>query len=185
MTSPEGGVPPADGAESEAAEDFGALEALHELDELDELDASDDALGAASDVLAAEYLADLQRLQAEYINYRKRVERDRVAVVDAAIGRVVEGLIPALDDIAAARAHGELTGPFAAIAEKIEASLGRFGWSAYGATGDLFDPGLHEALVSSPEAGIKVPTVREVAQPGHMFGDRVLRAARVVVVQPE
>jgi molecular chaperone GrpE len=145
---------------------------------------ADDAL-AAVEAKAAEHLNDLQRLQAEYVNYRKRVERDREAVVDLAIGRVIEGLVPVLDDIAAARNHGELDGPFAAIADKLEATLRRLGWVAYGAEGDTFDPSLHEALASAPEPSVTQPTVREVAQLGHRLGDRVLRPARVVVAQPE
>ena len=144
----------------------------------------DDALALAQ-AKAAEHLGDLQRLQAEYVNYRKRVDRDRQLAGELAAGRVIEALIPVLDDISAARDHGELEGPFAAIAEKLEATLARLGWSSYGAPGDLFDPAIHEALASIPEPGIDIATVREVAQPGHLLGDRVLRPARVVVAQPE
>src|SRR5690606_10225736 len=99
---------------------------------------------AEAEAKAAEHLADLQRLQAEYVNYRKRVDRDRSLASETATARAVEALIPALDDIAAAREHGDLAGgPFAAIAEKLETALGRLGWSAYGAVGDPFDPVLH------------------------------------------
>ena len=144
----------------------------------------DDALTLAQ-AKAAEHLGDLQRLQAEYINYRKRVDRDRQLAGELAVGSVVEALIPALDDIAAARAHGELDGPPAAIAEKIEATLARLGWSSYGEPGDPFDPAIHEALISTPEPGVTEPVVREVAQRGHALKDRILRPARVVVAQPE
>lgn len=145
---------------------------------------ADDALTEAV-AKASEHLADLQRLQAEYVNYRKRVERDRSLVVDLAVARVVEALIPVLDDIAAARSHGELEGPFAAIADKFEGTLGRLGWISYGMAGDPFDPSIHEALASTTEAGISTPIIREVSQAGHRLGDRVLRPARVVVAQPE
>jgi molecular chaperone GrpE len=144
----------------------------------------DDALAVAQ-AKTAEHLGDLQRLQAEYVNYRKRVERDRLLAGELAVGSVIEALVPVLDDISAARGHGELDGPFAAIADKLEATLGRLGWSAYGAKGDPFDPAIHEALASTTEPGLDVPIVREVAQPGHRLGDRVIRAARVVVAQPE
>lgn len=146
---------------------------------------ADDALSQA-ETKAAEHLADLQRLQAEYVNYRKRVDRDRAAAADLTTARLVESLIPVLDDIAAARDHGDLTeGPFASIAEKLEEILARTGWERYGSTGDVFDPTVHEALVSQPSADVTEPTIAEVAQSGHRLGDRVLRPARVVVSQPE
>jgi len=146
---------------------------------------ADDALNAAY-AKAAEHLADLQRLQAEYVNYRKRVDRDRELIGEHATAKAVEALIPALDDIAAARDHGDLAdGPFAAIADKLEGALGRLGWSTYGAAGDEFDPQLHEALMSQPSAEVEEPTVQQVAQPGHRMGERVLRPARVIVAQPE
>ncbi|NTV38354.1 MAG: nucleotide exchange factor GrpE [Demequinaceae bacterium] len=146
---------------------------------------ADDAL-AAVESKAAEHLADLQRLQAEYINYRKRVDRDRLAMGESAMSKVIEAMLPVLDDVAAARAHGDLKdGPFASIAEKLEETLGRLGWSSFGAAGDPFDPALHEALMSQPSGDVTEPTVVHVAQPGHRVGDRVVRPARVVVAQPE
>jgi molecular chaperone GrpE len=152
--------------------------------ERDEQDA-DDALTLAEQK-AGEHLADLQRLQAEYVNYRKRVDRDRAAAGDVATARVVEALLPTLDDIAGAREHGELEGgPFESIAAKLEEALGRFGWSSFGEVGEEFDPSLHEALMSQPSSDVSVPTVQQVAQPGHRIGDRVVRAARVIVAQPE
>lgn len=158
-------------------------------DSKDDFDAdeagADDALTQA-EVKAAEHLADLQRLQAEYVNYRKRVDRDRAAIADVATSKVLEALLPVLDDIAAARQHGDLVeGPFASIAEKLEDALRRFGWSSFGAQGEIFDPALHEALMSQPSADVTEPTVHHVAQPGHRLGDRVVRAARVIVAQPE
>jgi molecular chaperone GrpE len=156
----------------------------------DELaNADEEAAGSALDkaqVMAAEHLADLQRLQAEYVNYRKRVDRDRAIASEVATARTVEALIPTLDDIAAAREHGDLgDGPFAAIATKLETALGQLGWSSFGAVGEPFDPAIHEALLSQASSEVTEPTIQTVAQPGHRIGDRVLRAARVIVAQPE
>ena len=147
--------------------------------------AADAALGDY-EAKATEHLADLQRLQAEYVNYRKRVDRDRALASSVATAKTIEALIPTLDDIAAARDHGDLDdGPFAAIAAKLEAALGQLGWTSFGAVGDVFDPAIHEALMSQPSADVSVPTITTVAQPGHRVDDRILRPARVVVAQPE
>jgi len=155
-----------------------------ELATMDEAGA-DSALNEAEQ-MASEHLADLQRLQAEYVNYRKRVDRDRAIAAEVATARTIEALIPTLDDIAAAREHGDLAeGPFAAIAAKLEAALGQLGWSSFGAVGEPFDPALHEALLSQPSAEVTEPTIQVVAQPGHRTGERVLRPARVIVAQPE
>lgn len=149
-----------------------------------------DAGGAApSDAqLAAERLDDLKRLQAEYVNYRKRVERDRDVARDLAIGGVLESLLPVLDDIHLARQHGDLdNGPFAAIADKLEATLGRFGLERFGAVGEPFDPAVHEALMHTQAdlgEGVDVTTVTQVLQPGYRQGERVVRPARVAVADP-
>ncbi len=143
--------------------------------------------------LDAERLADLQRLQAEYVNYKRRVDRDRAVVQERAVQSVIEAMLPVLDDIHAAREHGDLEGgPFAAIADKLESTLGKFGLERYGAAGEEFDPNLHEALMHTAwpsdgsltaEAG--ATTVVQVLQPGYRAGDQVLRAARVAVADPE
>lgn len=141
---------------------------------------------AAARAEAAERLADLQRLQAEYVNYRKRVERDRAVAREVAIQDVVEGLIGALDEIELARQHGELgDGPFASIAEKVEAALTRHGWQRYGGEGEPFDPTVHEAILQQHSPDVTEPTVTTVARAGHRVGDRILRAAQVVVTSPE
>ena len=141
---------------------------------------------AAAEAKTAEYLADLQRLQAEYVNYRKRVDRDRFVARELAIAEVIEALTPTLDEIDLARGHGELEGgPFAAIAEKLEAALQRFGWERYGAVGEGFDPTVHEALMHGHSDDVTESTVTQVLQPGHRVGDRILRAARVAVTDPE
>jgi len=140
---------------------------------------------AAAEALAAERLDDLQRLQAEYVNYRRRVDRDRAVAGELAVLGVVEALLPVLDEIELARQHGELAeGPFASIAEKLETSLGRFGWERFGAAGEPFDPTVHEALMHAESADVEEPTVTQVLQPGHRVGERVVRAARVAVTAP-
>jgi molecular chaperone GrpE len=149
-------------------------------------EAQADAVLSKAQDKAAEHLADLQRLQAEFANYRKRVDRDRELSSAAATARAIEALIPVLDDIAAARDHGDLEeGPFAAIAEKLESTLAKFGWSSFGKPGEPFDPTLHDALHTLTSADVKAPQIDTVAQPGHRLGEKILRPARVVVAQPE
>jgi molecular chaperone GrpE len=142
---------------------------------------------ADSSDVAAERLADLQRLQAEYVNYRKRVERDRDVARELAVSSVIEALLPVLDDVYLARQHGDLEGPFAAIADKLEATLGRFEVVRFGEPGQPFDPALHEALLRTEvelAAGTDVTTVVQVLQPGYRLGERIIRAARVAVADP-
>jgi molecular chaperone GrpE len=158
------------------------------------------APGAAGDVehpdtlLAAERLADLQRLSAEYVNYKRRVDRDRAVMQERAVHDVLESLLPVLDDIHAARQHGDLVdGPFAAIADKLEVTLGKYGLQRYGEAGREFDPTEHEALMHLPwdasHAELvedpKATTVVQVLQPGYRAGEQVLRPARVAVADPE
>jgi molecular chaperone GrpE len=143
---------------------------------------------AVAEALAAERLADLQRVNAEYVNYRKRVERDRDVARESAVAGVLEALLPVLDDLHLARRHGDLEGgPFAAIAEKLETTLERFGLARYGEVGEEFDPLVHEALMHAAAElaeGTTTTTVVEVLQPGYRVKDRVLRAARVAVADP-
>ncbi|CAN5664304.1 nucleotide exchange factor GrpE [soil metagenome] len=143
----------------------------------------------ANALLAAERLSDLQRLQAEYANYRKRVDRDRLVARDTAIGSVIESLLPVLDDIQLARQHGDLTaGPFASIAEKLEATLARYGVERFGEPGTPFDPSIHDALMHVEEElaeGTEVTTVVGVLQPGYKLGEKILRPARVSVADPQ
>jgi molecular chaperone GrpE len=138
--------------------------------------------------IADERLADLQRLQAEYVNYRRRVERDRDVAREAAVAGVFEALLPVLDDVYLARQHGDLeSGPFAAIADKLEATLGRLGLSRFGEPGETFDPMVHEALMHTEAElaeGTTQTTVVQVLQPGYKARERVLRAARVAVADP-
>jgi len=137
---------------------------------------------------AAERLSDLQRLQAEFVNYRRRVDRDRDVARDVAVAGVLEALLPVLDEVYLARQHGDLdSGPFAAIAEKLDTVLTRFGLARYGEPGEAFDPEVHEALMRTEAdlaEGTTTTTVVQVLQPGYRAGDRVLRAARVAVADP-
>ena len=154
-------------------------------DDRGEPDTSGDVLGGEASRLAEERLADLQRLQAEYVNYRRRVDRDRDVARDGAVAGVLESLLPVLDDVHLAREHGDLEGgPFAAIAEKLEAVLGRYGLVRYGEVGEPFDPAVHDALMHSHAEDVEVTTVVQVIQPGYRNGDKVLRAARVAVADP-
>jgi molecular chaperone GrpE len=132
----------------------------------------------------AERTADLQRLQAEYANYRKRVERDRMAVREQALANVLSELLPVLDDIGRAREHGELAGGFKSVAESLEAAAAKLGLTAYGETGDPFDPTLHDALMHSYSAEVTEPTCVQILQPGYKVGDRIVRPARVAVAEP-
>jgi len=138
--------------------------------------------------LAADLTRDLQRLQAEYVNYKKRVDRDRELHHHVAVSSVVEALLPVLDDVHLARQHGDLEGgPFAAIADKLEATLAKFGVERFGQPGDAFDPTVHEALMhieAELAEGTEVTTVVQVLQPGYKMGERLVRAARVAVADP-
>lgn len=129
--------------------------------------------------------ADLQRLQAEYLNYRKRVERDRDLMRDMAIGGVLTELLPVLDDLDRARQHGELDGGFKAVAEQIERITARVGLERFGHPGEAFDPMVHEAISHTTSADVEQTTAVEVLQPGYRFKERVLRPARVAVADPE
>lgn len=132
----------------------------------------------------AERTADLQRLQAEYSNYRKRVERDRAAVREQALANVLGELIPVLDDIGRARDHGELTGGFKSVAESFESIVAKLGLEQFGRRGDPFDPKIHEALTHAYSNDVKGPTCVEVLQPGYSVAGRILRPARVAVAEP-
>lgn len=143
------------------------------------------AQGAANEQ-AAELKNDLLRLQAEYVNYRKRVERDRAVAGQMAVVGVLNSLLPVLDDIDAGRAHGDITdGPFAAIATKLESVLEGYGLERISEVGVTFDPTIHEALIQQPSADVEVDSVSQVLRNGYRVGDRVLRAAQVIVAVPE
>jgi len=128
-----------------------------------------------------ERTADLQRVSAEYANYRRRVDRDREAITVAARAQVAAELLTVLDDVARADAHGDLTGAFKAVADKLVSALTHIGLTAFGAEGDPFDPSVHEAVQHSTSHDVTGPTVTIVLRPGYRLGDRVLRPAMVAV----
>jgi molecular chaperone GrpE len=132
----------------------------------------------------AERTADLQRLQAEYANYRKRVDRDRAAVREYAVSGVLTELLPALDAIGIARDHGELSGGFKSVADQLQAAVVKLGLTTYGQRGDAFDPKIHEALTSTVSPDVTEDTCVEIFQPGYKVGERILRPARVAVAEP-
>ena len=132
----------------------------------------------------AERTSDLQRLQAEYVNYRRRVDRDRESVREVAQIQVLVELLPVLDDIGRAREHGELEGAFASIAGALETTVTKLGLERYAAVGDPFDPTLHEALMHSYSPEVTVPTCVQVFASGYRVGQRVVRPARVAVAEP-
>ena len=185
---PEGGHP--EGGHSAQDSDGDALAQAEEILNGVEVPAEESvAQGAAAtgsaNAEAAELRNDLLRLQAEYVNYRKRVERDRAVAGEMAVIGVLNSLLPVLDDVDAARQHGDLTdGPFAAIATKLENALKTYGLVRIDQTGVEFDPTIHEALIQQPGEDIEVDTVSQVLRSGYKSGDRVLRAAQVIVAVP-
>nr|WP_237088170.1 nucleotide exchange factor GrpE [Nocardia seriolae] len=141
---------------------------------------SEDALADAITAELAERTSDLQRLTAEYANYRRRVERDRKAATDTAKAAVVSELLPVLDDLDRARAHGDLdNGPLKSVADKLVTALQKQGLEEFGSEGEPFDPTLHEAV--QHEGSGADPVLGMVMRKGYRFGDRVLRHALVGV----
>ncbi|MFD5792277.1 nucleotide exchange factor GrpE [Streptomyces diastatochromogenes] len=128
---------------------------------------------------------DLQRLQAEYQNYRRRVERDRVAVREIAIANLLTELLPVLDDIGRAREHGELVGGFKSVAESLETVAAKMGLQQFGKEGEPFDPTIHEALMHSYAPDVTETTCVAILQPGYRIGERTIRPARVAVAEPQ
>ena len=128
---------------------------------------------------------DLQRITAEYANYRKRVDRDRGAAAEQTTATVLTALLPVLDDIDRAREHGDLVGPFAAVAESFTVATGKLGLSPFGEKGDPFDPNRHEAVAHQTSPDVTEPTCVEVMRRGYTLGERLLRPALVAVADPE
>lgn len=143
-------------------------------------------LEEAESDLAAERLADLQRVTAEYANYRKRTEANREIERERIISDTVKILLPVLDDIDRAEKHGDLAegSALAAIAGKLRGVTERLGLVAYGAAGDVFDPNQHEAILQQPTPGATAETVLDVVETGYMLGLTQVRAAKVVVAVP-
>lgn len=175
---PEGYVPDGeaggDGAEEPIAEKAGEGSPIRDakLSEMQEL--------------VDERTNDLQRLHAEYSNYKKRVDRDRLLARQGGVEVVILDLLPVLDSVEAAREHAELVGGFKLVADELEKIIAKYGLETFGEVGEEFDPQIHEALMQLPiETDIDVPTISAVMQRGVKLNDRVLRPARVGVANPE
>jgi len=156
----------------------------------DEFDQIVEGLDVGSDVTevdakVVELTADLQRVHAEYANYRRRVDRDRDTVKDAAVGSALAELLPVLDDVSRAREHGDLEGAFKVVAESLEATVAKLGLERYGEAGDPFDPTVHEAISHAHSDEVQGPTCVQVYQPGYRHKGRVLRPAIVAVAEPD
>jgi molecular chaperone GrpE len=133
----------------------------------------------------ASLTGDLQRLQAEYVNYKRRVDRDRELVKQNATFAVLSAMLPVLDDIDRAREHGEVEGGFKAVADSLERIVSGLGLEKFGKPGDEFDPNLHEALMHGHSPDVTTTTCQNIVHAGYRIGDRVVRPARVTVVDPE
>ncbi len=184
---------PASDAASDTTTDPGADDSTSGVDNwleeggpLEPQDFADEPdVAPSADVQLAERTADLQRLQAEYANYRKRVDRDRQLIAENATYRVLAPIIEVLDTIDRAREHEEVEGGFKAVADQLEGVVASLGLTRFGQPGDEFDPNLHEALShlgTDPE--VSVVTCKHIAKAGYKIGDRVVRAAQVLVVDP-
>jgi molecular chaperone GrpE len=132
----------------------------------------------------AERTADLQRVSAEYANYRKRVDRDRLVVREQALANVLIALLPVLDDIGRAREHGELVGGFEKVAQSLESIVTKLGLVTFGAESEPFNPNVHEAVSLIQAPGVTEPTCVQILQPGYKVGERIVRPARVIVAEP-
>jgi len=196
VDAPEGDASESDDAAETGSDEDGSAEAAE--DKADEADDEDDVIvddsevdfmGDAADEVdkrVAELTTDLQRLQAEYVNYKRRVDRDRELVSQNATYKVLTPIVEVLDTIDRAREHGEVDGGFKAVADQLEKIVTNLGLKKFGEPGDVFDPNRHEALShmgTDPE--VEETSVKLVAKAGYMIGDRVVRAAQVLVVDPE
>jgi molecular chaperone GrpE len=148
-------------------------------------DAVNEALAEVEVDEVAVLTSDLQRVQAEYSNYRKRVDRDRITANEITTAIVLSELLPVLDDISRAEEHGELTGGFKAVADQMIAITTKLGLSQFAEVNVAFDPNIHEALMHSTSPDVTETLVTQVLQPGYKFKERVIRPARVAVTDPE
>ena len=148
-------------------------------------DAVDEALAEVEVDEVTVLTSDLQRVQAEYSNYRKRVDRDRITANEITTAIVLSELLPVLDDISRAEEHGELTGGFKAVADQLLTITTKLGLSQFSDVDVPFDPNIHEALVHATSPDVSETSVTQVLQPGYKFKERVIRPARVAVTDPE
>ncbi len=176
---------PVDASAPAGSDTTGVDNWLEEGGPLEPADGVDGVDGSAEDQRVVELTADLQRLQAEFLNYKRRVERDRTVVVENATYRVLAPIIEVLDTVDRAREHGELDAGFAAVADQLERVVAGLGLTRFGTPGEAFDPNIHEALSHIGEdPDVEVTTCKVVAKAGYRIGDRVVRAAQVLVVDP-
>jgi len=178
-----GDVREPDAAEAPAS----AAEGQSDQDAAAELSDADQALlDQASIDLVAEMRSDMLRAQAELVNFRSRVERDRAANRDAVIAEVIRSLLPALDDLTRAEAHGDLVegAPMTIVGQKIRGAFEKYGLRQIGEKGEPFDPAFHEAVVQLPSPDVTVNTIADVIEPGYILGERLVRAAKVAVSVP-
>jgi molecular chaperone GrpE len=171
-------------AEEVVVEADEAVDVPVETESLSEEDAA--LLDLAAVDLVSEMRSDMLRAQAELVNFRTRVERDRVANRESVIAEVIRSLLPAIDDLTRAEKHGDLEGsPLELVAAKIRSAFERYGLRSVGEKGEVFDPHFHEAVVQLPTPGATEQTVADVIDPGYALGERLIRAAKVAVSVPE
>ena len=173
--------------EAVAGDDTPAADPADGPDTAEELSDADQALlDQAAQDLVAEMRSDMLRAQAELVNFRTRVERDRAANREAVIAEVIRSLLPALDDLARAEAHGDLVegAPLTLVAQKLRGAFEKFGLRQVGEKGEAFDPAFHEAVVQLPSPDVTVNTIADVIEPGYVLGDRLVRPAKVAVSVP-
>jgi len=181
--NPTGSEEPIENESEEVAAEAAAPEAEveHDLSDADQA-----LLDQAATDLVAEMRTDMLRAQAELVNFRQRVERDRQANRDAVIAEVIRSLLPALDDLARAEAHGDLVegAPMTIVAQKLRSGFEKYGLKQVGEKGEPFDPAFHEAVVQLPNPDVTVNTIADVIEPGFTLGDRLVRPAKVAVFVP-
>ncbi len=184
ISSEDGGTAAVDGVEDLIqAEDADVETSTTDAPDLSAEDAS--ILADAERDLVADMRNDMLRAQAELVNFRNRVERDRAANREIVIAEVLRSLLPAMDDLVRAEKHGDLEGsPLALVAQKLHGAFERYGLRVVGEVGEPFDPNFHEALVQLPSPDVTVLTVADVVEPGYALGDRLIRAAKVAVHVP-
>ncbi len=170
--------PKAEEPVAEGADDESAPEALSAEDQA--------LLDEAERDLVADMRNDMLRAQAELVNFRTRVERDRAANREAVIAEVLRSLLPAIDDLARAEAHGDLVegAPLTLVAQKLRTAFEKYGLKPIGEKGEPFDPAFHEAVVQLPSPDATENTIADVIELGYVLGDRLVRPAKVAVSVP-
>lgn len=173
--------PKSEGADGDAAAPEDQPDASDELSDADQA-----LLDEAQRDLVAEMRSDMLRAQAELVNFRTRVERDRAANREAVIAEVIRSLLPALDDLARAESHGDLVegAPLTLVAQKLRGAFEKYGLRQVGEKGEPFDPAFHEAVVQLPTPGATENTIADVIEPGYILGERLVRPAKVAVSVP-